>query len=143
MDSLKSTLKPMLKRTLKRQIPYLIGGTITGIIMSYYYGFIVSIAVNSAIWFVISTIVNKYYWDYTGFKEETYLAKFGLSRINARWIKVKAIFHRNWGDISRSDHMSLIMDKILIILICFDLVPALTLKICAYFFFADRTVPIW
>jgi len=74
----------MLKRTLKRQIPYLIGGTITGIIMSYYYGFIVSIVVNSAIWFVISTVVNKYYWNYTGFKEETYLAKFGLSRINAR-----------------------------------------------------------
>jgi hypothetical protein len=85
MDStLKSTLKPMLKRTLKRQTPYLIGGTITGIIMSYYYGFIVSIVVNSAIWFVISTIVNKYYWNYTGFKEEMYLVKFGLSRINAR-----------------------------------------------------------
>ncbi|WP_162477740.1 hypothetical protein [Nitrososphaera sp. AFS] len=81
---IKSTLKPMLKRTLKRQTPYLIGGTITGIIMSYYYGFIVSIVVNSAIWFVISTIVNKYYWNYTGFKEEMYLVKFGLSRINAR-----------------------------------------------------------
>jgi len=82
--SLKSTLKSMLKRTLKRQIPYLIGGTITGIIMSYYYGFIVAIIVNSAIWFVISTVVNKYYWNYTGFKEEMYLMKFGLSRINAR-----------------------------------------------------------
>ena len=77
-------LKSMLKRTLKRQIPYLIGGTITGIIMSYYYGFIVSIIVNSAIWFVISTVVNKYYWNYTGFKEEMYLVKFALFRINAR-----------------------------------------------------------
>jgi hypothetical protein len=79
-----STLKSTLKLTLKRQIPYLVGGTITGIIMSYYYGFIVSIIVNSAIWFVISTVVNKYYWHYTGFKEEMYLMKFGLSRINAR-----------------------------------------------------------
>ena len=52
--------------------------------MSYYYGFIVTIIVNSAIWFVISTVVNKYYWNYTGFKEEMYLMKFGLSRINAR-----------------------------------------------------------
>ena len=73
-----------LKSTLKRQIPYLIGGTITGIIMSYYYGFIFSIIVNSAIWFVISTVVNKYYWNYTGFKEEMYLMKVGLSRINTR-----------------------------------------------------------
>jgi hypothetical protein len=85
MDStFKSTLHPMVKRTLKRQIPYLIGGTITGIIMSYYYGFIVSIIVNSALWFVISTVVNKYYWNYTGFEEELYLTRFGLSRINAR-----------------------------------------------------------
>ena len=47
-----------LKSTLKRQVPYLVGGIITGIIMSYYYGFIVSIIINSAIWFVISTVVN-------------------------------------------------------------------------------------
>jgi hypothetical protein len=79
-----STLKSTPKSTLKRQIPYLIGGTITGIIMSYYYGFIFFIIVNSAIWFVISIVVNKYYWNYTGFKEEMYLMKFGLSRINAR-----------------------------------------------------------
>jgi hypothetical protein len=84
VDSALRSLKSMLKRTLKRQIPYLIGGTITGILMSYYYGFIVTIIINSAIWFVISTIVNKYYWNYTGFKEEMYLMKFGLSRINVR-----------------------------------------------------------
>jgi hypothetical protein len=52
--------------------------------MAYYYGFLVSIIVNSVIWFVISTVVNKYYWNYTGFKEEMYLMKFGLSKINAR-----------------------------------------------------------
>ena len=51
-------------------MPYLIGGTITGTIMAYYYGFIFSIIVNSIIWFAISTIVNKYYWHYTGFKDE-------------------------------------------------------------------------
>ena len=60
----------LLKITLKRQIPYLIGGTITGTIIAYYYGFLFSIIVNSIIWFVISTIVNKYYWHYTGFKDE-------------------------------------------------------------------------
>ncbi|TVP41556.1 hypothetical protein NARC_30271 [Candidatus Nitrosocosmicus arcticus] len=61
--------------TLKRQIPYLIGGTITGIIMAYFYGFLFTIVVNSIIWFIISLVVNKYYWHYTGFKDEMYLFK--------------------------------------------------------------------
>ena len=66
-------MERILKSTLKRQIPYLIGGTITGTIISYYYGFLFSIIVNSIAWFAISTIVNKYYWHYTGFKDEFYL----------------------------------------------------------------------
>jgi hypothetical protein len=56
-------------------LPYLIGGTITGVIITYYYGFLFSIVVNSIIWFIVSTIVNKYYWNYTGFKDEIYLLK--------------------------------------------------------------------
>jgi hypothetical protein len=66
-------LESVLKSTLKRQIPYLIGGTITGAIITYYQGFLFSIIVNSVAWFVISTVVNKYYWNYTGFKDEMYL----------------------------------------------------------------------
>ena len=30
---------------------------------------------NSIAWFVISAVVNKYYWNYTGFKDEMYLIK--------------------------------------------------------------------
>jgi hypothetical protein len=63
-------LDPLLKSVLRRQLPYLIGGTITGIFITYYYGLLFSIIVNSAIWFLISTIINKYYWHYTGFKDE-------------------------------------------------------------------------
>ncbi|WP_458718666.1 hypothetical protein [Candidatus Nitrosocosmicus sp. R] len=63
----------MLKSVLKRQMPYLVGGTITGTIMAYNYSFLITIIVNSIIWFVISTLVNKYYWNYTGFKEEIQL----------------------------------------------------------------------
>jgi len=63
----------ILKATLKRQMPFLIGGTITGIIMTYYYGFLFAIVVNSIIWFLISVIVNKYYWHYTGFRDELFL----------------------------------------------------------------------
>jgi hypothetical protein len=65
-------MEPSLKHTVKRQLPYLIGGTITGIIITYYYGFLFSIIVNSVAWFIISTVVNKYYWNYTGFSDEMF-----------------------------------------------------------------------
>ena len=62
-------------------MPYLIGGTITGIVITYFYGFLFSIVVNSAVWFAISTVVNKYYWKYTGFKDEMYLvSKYVIHR---------------------------------------------------------------
>ncbi len=80
-------MESVLKSVLKRQLPYLIGGTITGIIVTYYYGFLFSIIVNSAIWFAISTIVNKYYWHYTGFKDEMALASKYI--INRKKRKVK------------------------------------------------------
>lgn len=65
-------MEPSLKHTVKRYLPYIIGGTITGIIITYYYGFLFSIIVNSIAWFIISTVVNKYYWNYTGFKDEMF-----------------------------------------------------------------------
>jgi hypothetical protein len=43
----------ILKKIIKRQLPFLIGGTITGAIMTYYYGFLFSIIVNSASWMLI------------------------------------------------------------------------------------------
>ena len=63
----------LLKNTLKRYIPYIIGGIITGTFIAYYYGFLFSIILNSITWFVISTIFNKYYWHYTGFRDEKHL----------------------------------------------------------------------
>ena len=74
----------LLKSVLKRQMPYLIGGTITGTILAYYYGFLFTIIVNSIIWFAISTLVNKFYWKYTGFKEEFQLAKKYIARIKKK-----------------------------------------------------------
>ena len=79
-----SFLNNLLKSVLKRQVPYLIGGTITGTIMAYYYGFLFAIIVNSIIWFVISTLVNKFYWKYTGFKEEFQLVSKYIGRIRKR-----------------------------------------------------------
>ena len=73
-------------------MPYLMGGTITGTIMAYYYGFIFSIIVNSIIWFVISTLVNKYYWKYTRFKEEFQLVSKYIGRIKKKKSKSKKNF---------------------------------------------------
>src|SRR5215204_2982112 len=77
-------LDAFLKKILRRQLPFLIGGTITGVIMTYYYGFLYSIIVNSAIWMLISFIINKYYYKSTGFKDEKYLLQYGLAKINTR-----------------------------------------------------------
>ena len=85
-------MESLLKSTLKRQLPYLIGGTITGIFVTYYYGFLFSIIVNSIIWFIISTIVNKYYWHYTGFKDEMLLLnKYVIHRKKNNSKKIKDI----------------------------------------------------
>jgi hypothetical protein len=75
-------LDAILNKIIKRQLPFLIGGTITGIIMTYYYGFLFSIIVNSAIWMLISFIVNKYYYKSTGLKDEG--LQYGLAKINTR-----------------------------------------------------------
>ncbi len=48
--------------------------------MAYYYGFLFTIIVNSIAWFVISTLVKKFYWKYTGFKEEFQLVSKYIGR---------------------------------------------------------------
>jgi p-aminobenzoyl-glutamate transporter AbgT len=72
----------ILKSIMKRQIPFLIGGTITGTIMAYYYGFLFTIIVNSIMWYVISSLVSKYY--YKGINDQKYLIQYGLSKIKSR-----------------------------------------------------------
>ena len=74
----------ILKSILRRQIPFLIGDTITGTIMTYYYGFPFTIVVNSAIWYGISYIVNKYYWKNKGLNDQKYLIQYALSKIKSR-----------------------------------------------------------
>ena len=74
----------ILKSILRRQIPVLIGGTITGTIMTYYYGFLFAIVVNSAMWYGISYLVNKYYWKNKGLNDQKYLIQYALSKINSK-----------------------------------------------------------
>ena len=83
------SLDAILKSIIKRQIPFLIGGTITGIIMTYYFGFFFTIIVNSVIWYVISYLVSKYYYKSKGINDQKYLIQYGLSKIKSRNKRVK------------------------------------------------------
>ena len=79
-----SKLDTVLKSIIKRQIPFLIGGTITGIIMAYYYGFLFTIIVNSAMWYVISYLVSKYYYKSKGINDQKYLIQYALNKIKKK-----------------------------------------------------------
>jgi len=70
----------ILKSIIIRQIPFLIGGTITGIIMTYYYGFLFTIIVNSIVWWAISYVVSKLIWKSTGLNDQKYLIQYFLAK---------------------------------------------------------------
>jgi hypothetical protein len=65
---------------IKRQIPFLIGGTVTGIVMSYYLGFLVTILVNSIGWYLISVLVYKVVWRKSGLTDQKILLRYFLSK---------------------------------------------------------------
>ena len=65
---------------IKRQIPFLILGTITGIIMSYFVGFAVTLIVNSIMWYLISLFVYKFVWKKNGLTDQIVILKYVLSR---------------------------------------------------------------
>jgi hypothetical protein len=76
------------KTAIKRQIPFLIGGTITGAIMAYYIGFLPTLVVNSLMWYIISLITYKLVWKASGLADQKYLLRYFLAKIN---FKVKGI----------------------------------------------------
>ena len=53
-----------------------IGGTITGIILIYFFGFLVSILVNNIIWLFISSFLYRYYWKLNGLEDVLILGSF-------------------------------------------------------------------
>jgi hypothetical protein len=71
----------ILKAIIKRQIPFLIGGTVTGAIMAYYYGFLFTIIVNSFIWWGISYAVNRFLWKSSGLNDQRYLIRYFLLKM--------------------------------------------------------------
>ena len=71
----------ILKAIIKRQIPFLIGGTVTGAIMAYCYGFLFTIIVNSIIWWGISYAVNRFLWKSSGLNDQRYLIRYFLLKM--------------------------------------------------------------
>ena len=65
----------------KRQVPFLIGGTITGIIMTYFLGFPITLLVNSIMWYLISLMVYKLVWRKNGLTDQIILLRYILKKI--------------------------------------------------------------
>jgi hypothetical protein len=70
------------KTAIKRQIPFLIGGTITGVIMAYYIGFLPTLIVNSIMWYIKSLITYKLEWRARGLTDQKYLLTYFLAGVN-------------------------------------------------------------
>jgi p-aminobenzoyl-glutamate transporter AbgT len=66
---------------IKRQVPFLIAGTVTGIIMSYYLSFLVTVLVNTIVWYLISLIVYKLVWRNGSLTDQKILLRYFLTRI--------------------------------------------------------------
>ena len=72
------------KTAIKRQIPFLIGGTITGTVMAFYIGFLPTLIVNSIMWYIISLITYKFVWKASGLADQKYLLTYFLARANSK-----------------------------------------------------------
>jgi hypothetical protein len=66
---------------IKRQVLFLIGGTITGIIMTYFLGFPITLLVNSIMWYLISHMVYKLVWRKNGLTDQMILLRYILKKI--------------------------------------------------------------
>jgi hypothetical protein len=69
---------------IKRQVPFLLGGTITGIIMTYFLGFPITLLVNSIIWYLISLTVYKLVWRKNSLIDQNTLLRYFLLKIKSQ-----------------------------------------------------------
>jgi hypothetical protein len=71
-----------VKTVIKRQTPYLVGGTISGAIMAYFIGFLPTLIINSAMWYIISLATYKLIWNVSGKADQRYLMAYILVRMH-------------------------------------------------------------
>ncbi|HKX20773.1 MAG TPA: hypothetical protein VJM74_03780 [Nitrososphaeraceae archaeon] len=69
---------------LKRQIPFLAGGTVTGVIMTYYFGFFFTILANSIIWYMVSHITYKFVWRKSSLADQKVLLNYFKNKIRTK-----------------------------------------------------------
>ena len=69
---------------IKRQVPFLLGGTITGIIMTYFMGLPITLLVNSIMWYLISLMVYKIVWRKNGLTDQITLLRYFLTKIKSQ-----------------------------------------------------------
>ena len=81
----KLTMDHKTVTAIKRQVPFLIGGTITGTIMTFYLGFLLTIVVNSIMWYLLSHITYKLLWRKSGLTDQKILLRYFLTKI--KWHK--------------------------------------------------------
>jgi hypothetical protein len=84
-DTVCSKMDSTLKAVIRRQILYLVGGAITGAILTYHYGFLFSLMVNSILWTAISVTINKFYYERNGgLNDQKYMLQYAKSLIASR-----------------------------------------------------------
>jgi len=69
---------------IKRQVPFLMGGTITGVIMTYYLGFPITLLVNSIVWYLISHITYKLIWKKSGLTDQKVIVGYFRTKIKSK-----------------------------------------------------------
>ena len=77
-------MEEKVRSSILRQVPFLLGGTITGIIITYYYGLLFSIIVNSAIWYIISVIAYKLIFKASAAGDQKYLFNYAMRNIKSK-----------------------------------------------------------
>ena len=76
---------------IKRQVPFLIGGTITGVIMTYFLGFPITLLVNSIMWYLISHMVYKLVWRKKALTDQMILLGYILKKIKRQKNKQRVL----------------------------------------------------
>ena len=68
-------------------MPLFVGGTITGIILIYFFGFLISILFNNMVWLIISTFLYRYHWKMDGLEDVLIVYIIMFSKIKKKKIK--------------------------------------------------------
>ena len=74
----------ILKSIVKQSVPYLAMGMVSGFALMFFYGFLIALMLNTAIWVTIPYITRNYVKrsaGASGFAQEKYLMRYALTKI--------------------------------------------------------------